>query len=92
MPEPTPLPDLETAYLDIDEAQGWAISVITAAHFEMPEYCELAKSAPPGGIASLSSIAISALQMYGQSLGIEPDDMIRSFVRSLTEVEYDPAG
>lgn len=92
MSQPAPLPDLGSAYLDIDDAQEWAISVITSAQFGLPEYCELVKIAPPGGISALASIAVSSLQMYGQSLGIEPDDMIRSFVATLNTVEYDPAG
>lgn len=66
-----------------DEAESWALSLLTSAHYELPEYGELLKAVPPGGLACLVAISLAAMEEYGVTKGLSPDETLAAFALEL---------
>lgn len=65
--------------LDIEEGEGWAFALLTAAHHDMDDYLEMSRNAPPGGIASLVALNLALLDEYGKTQGMTREQVLKAF-------------
>ena len=70
--------------IDRAEAEAWALSVLTAAHYGLDEYVELSQSPPPGGVAALASVACASIQEAADAKGVSADGLLKSFCTLLS--------
>lgn len=65
----------------IDPTAGprWAIAVMTAGHYELDEFKDLAINVPAGGVSALVAVALSAIEMIGIHNGLTPEQALHGF-------------
>lgn len=70
--------------VDRAEAEAWALSLITAAHYGLDEYVGLSQAPPPGGVAALASVACASIQEAADAKGVSADGLLKSFCTLLS--------